>query len=75
MAAKPKEVQVSARNRLPGTVLKVKRGDVMAQVTIRVGRQVIDAIITRDSADELELQRGDRVEALVKSTEVMVVKG
>jgi molybdopterin-binding protein len=69
-----KEMRVSARNRLPGTVVRVRLGEVMAQVTIRVGRQVIDAVITRDSAEEMGIEKGDRVAALVKSTEVMVVK-
>jgi molybdopterin-binding protein len=68
------EVRVSARNRLPGTVVRVRLGDVMAQVTIRVGRQLVDAVITRESAEELGLAKGDRVAALVKSTEVMVLK-
>jgi len=68
------EVRVSARNRLPGTVVRVRLGDVMAQVTIRVGRQLVDAVITRESAEEMGLAKGDRVAALVKSTEVMVLK-
>ena len=68
------EVRVSARNRLPGTVVRVRLGDVVAQVTIRVGRQLVDAVITRESAEELGLAKGDRVAALVKSTEVMVLK-
>jgi molybdopterin-binding protein len=46
----------------------------MAQVTIRVGRQLLDAVITRESAEELGLEKGDRVAALIKSTEVMVLK-
>ena len=70
-----KGVRVSARNRLPGTVVRVKLGGVMAQVTIRVGRNLVDAVITRDSAEELGLKKGDRVAAVVKSTEVMVAKG
>ena len=69
-----KGVRVSARNRLPGTVVRVKLGGVMAQVTIRVGRNLVDAVITRDSAEELGLKKGDRVAAVVKSTEVMVAK-
>jgi molybdopterin-binding protein len=69
-----KEVRISARNRLPGTVVRVRLGEVMAQVTIRVGRQLVDAVITRESAEEMALAKGDRVAALVKSTEVMVVK-
>ena len=68
------EVRVSARNRLPGTIVRVRLGGVMAQVTIRVGRQLVEAVITRDSAEELGLAKGDRVAALIKSTEVMVLK-
>jgi molybdopterin-binding protein len=68
------EVRVSARNRLPGTVLRVRLSEVMAQITIRVGRQTIDAVITRESAEEMGLKKGDRVAALIKSTEVMVLK-
>ena len=71
---KEKEVRVSARNRLPGTVVRVRLGGVMAQVTIRVGRSLVDAVITRDSAEEMGLKKGDRVAAVVKSTEVMVAK-
>ena len=74
MPTRKSEVRVSARNRLSGTVVAVKLGDVVAQVTIRVGRQIVDAVITRDSAEELALRKGDRVAALIKSTEVMVLK-
>ena len=72
--ARVKEARVSARNRLPGRVVRIKLGEVMAQVTIRVGKHTVDAVITRDSAEELGLAPGDRVAALVKSTEIMVVK-
>ena len=50
-------------------------GDVMAEVTIKVGQNTIDAIITRRSAEELNLKKGDNVVAVVKATEVMVSKG
>ncbi|HEV3311082.1 MAG TPA: TOBE domain-containing protein [Chloroflexota bacterium] len=67
-------MQTSARNRLPGTVNEVKLGGVMAKIGIRVGDNQIEAVITRDSAEELELKVGDRVFAVIKSTEVMVNK-
>ena len=67
-------MQTSARNRLPGTVTDVRLGAVMAQVGIRVGDNQIDAVITRDSAEELGLAVGDRVFAVIKATEVMVNK-
>ena len=68
------DVRISARNRLPGTVVKVRLGDVMAQITIKVGRNLVDAVITRDSAEEMNLQKGDRVAALIKSTAIMVFR-
>ena len=68
------EVKVSARNRLPGTIVKIRAGEVMAQVTLRVGRNTIDSVITRESAEDMGLRKGDRVAALIKSTEIMIVK-
>ena len=68
------QMRISARNRLPGTVVKVRLGDVVAQITIKVGRHLVDAVITRDSAEEMNLQKGDRVAAMVKSTEIMVFR-
>ena len=66
---------ISARNQLKGKITEIILGDVMAHVTIRVGQNVIDSIITRKSADELKLKKGDTVIAVVKATEVMVHKG
>ena len=68
-------MSISARNKLKGKVSEIKVGDVMAEVTIRVGQNIIDAIITRRSAEELKLKKGDTVVAVIKATEVMVSKG
>jgi len=65
---------ISARNQLKGTITEIILGDVMAHVTIRVGKSLIDSVITRKSADELKLKKGDSVFAVVKATEVMVSK-
>lgn len=67
-------LRTSARNRLPGTITSVKRGDIMAQVDIRVGDNHIVSLISREAADELGLKDGDQVVAIVKATEVMVAK-
>jgi molybdopterin-binding protein len=67
-------MSISARNQLKGKVTEVILGDVMAHVTIRVGQNLIDSVITRKSADELKLKKGDNVIAVVKATEVMVSK-
>lgn len=67
-------MRTSARNRLPGTITEVKLGNVMAKIGIRVGDNQIESVITRDSAEELGLKVGDRVFAVIKSTEVMINK-
>lgn len=46
----------------------------MAQVDINIGSHKITAMITRDALDELGLRVGDTAMALVKATEVMVIK-
>ena len=68
-------MSISARNQLKGKITDIKLGDVMAEVTIQVGENIIDAIITRRSAEELKLKKGDNVIAVIKATEVMVSKG
>ena len=49
-------------------------GDVMAHVVVRVGTNLIESVITRRSAEELSLKRGDSVVVVVKATEVMIQK-
>jgi molybdopterin-binding protein len=65
---------LSARNQLPGVVETIKLGDVMAHVAVRVGEHVVESVITRTSAEELDLKPGDSVRVVVKSTEVMIQK-
>jgi molybdopterin-binding protein len=67
-------MSISARNQLKGKITQIVLGDVMAEITIRVGQNIIDAIITRRSAEELKLKKGDTVIAVIKATEVMVSK-
>jgi molybdopterin-binding protein len=65
---------ISARNQLPGRVTEVQLGEVMAHVTVRVGKNLIESVITRRSAEELGLKKGDTVTVVIKSTEVMLQK-
>jgi molybdopterin-binding protein len=67
-------MSISARNKLRGTVEEVQLGDVMAHVVVRVGENQIESAITRRSAEELKLKKGDKVTAVVKATEVMIQK-
>jgi len=46
----------------------------MAHVIVRVGDNLIESTITRRSAEELKLKKGNRVTAVVKATEVMIQK-
>jgi molybdopterin-binding protein len=65
---------LSARNQLPGILEDIRIGDIMAHVLVRVGDNLIESIITRNSAEELGLKKGDSVRVVVKSTEVMIQK-
>ncbi|MDQ3928047.1 MAG: TOBE domain-containing protein [Chloroflexota bacterium] len=62
----------SARNKLPGVITAVKRGDVMCQVDMQVGDNHVVAIITTEAADEMGLQVGMPAVAMFKSTSVMI---
>jgi molybdopterin-binding protein len=66
---------LSARNQLPGKVTDVQIGSIMAHVTVQVGENEVESVITRRSAEELQLKVGDAVKVVVKSTEVMLSKG
>jgi molybdopterin-binding protein len=65
--------QLSARNRLPGTVSEVKVDGLIAQVELLVTDPVrIVAIVTADAVEELGLREGEPATAVVKATSVMV---
>ena len=63
---------VSARNRLPGIVVAVKKDIVMAQVEMICGPHRIVSLMSTDAADELGLARGERAIASIKSTNVVL---
>ena len=70
----PEGEDVSGRNKLVGKISAIKRDAIMAQVNLEVGEHRITAVITRDALDELGLKVGDTAVALIKATEVMVIK-
>jgi molybdopterin-binding protein len=65
---------ISARNQLEGKVVKVTLGDIMAHVVVKVGKNQIESVITRRSAEQLGLKKKDKVTVIIKSTEVMLQK-
>jgi molybdopterin-binding protein len=66
--------KISGRNQLIGRVLEVKYSGLLAQVRMAIGEQHITAIITADAAKEMRLKPGERAAALIKSTEVMILR-
>ena len=66
--------RVSGRNQLVGRVVQVRIEGLMAQVKISIGGQELTSIITADAARELDLPPGERAAALIKSTEVLILR-
>jgi molybdopterin-binding protein len=65
-------VAMSARNRFPGVVVAVRRDEAAAAVEVIAGPHRLVSLITRESADELDLAPGKRVVCVVKATDVMI---
>jgi len=66
---------ISGRNKLHGSITELRFEGLLVQVTIDVGGQEITSIITSDAARALGLKVGTPVYALIKATEVMVIRG
>ncbi len=66
--------KISGRNQLIGRVLEIKVDGLLAQVRLSIAGQVITSVITADAAAEMGLKKGDIAAALIKSTEVMIVR-
>lgn len=66
--------RVSGRNQLVGRIEEVRISGLMAEVVLSIGGQVITAIITARSAREMNLKPGQTAAALIKATEVMVLR-
>jgi molybdopterin-binding protein len=65
---------ISGRNKLVGTVTRVRESGLLAEVTLRVGDQTLTAIITRAAVKQLALKPGSPAYALIKATEVMIIR-
>ena len=65
-------VALSGRNRLRGFIEEVRVDGLLAQVRLRIGDQMLTAVITGDAVQDLKLRRGDSALAIIKSTEVMI---
>lgn len=66
--------RLSGRNQLVGRIESVRISGLMAEVVISIGEQQITSIITARSAREMSLKAGQTAAALIKSTEVMILR-
>ena len=65
---------VSARNKLLGTIVGLKTDGIMAQITLDIGGQLVTSVITRDASREMGFKIGDSAYAILKSTEVILMR-
>jgi len=70
----PSRGRISGRNQLVGRVAEVVIEGLLAKVVLALGDQRVTAIITADAARELDLKLGDKAAALIKATEVMIIR-
>ncbi len=68
------DLSISLRNRIPGTVISAEKGELLCRVTLASPVGEIHSIITRASADELQLESGKEAVAYIKSTDIMLAK-
>ncbi len=68
-------MKLNARNIFRGTIESVEEGIITAKVKIRVEAPVtVTAVITKEAVKDLELKRGDKASAVIKATEIMILK-
>ena len=68
-------MKMSARNHFAGTVIDVKKGQVMAQITVDIGGgNIITSLISAEAVKELDVKVGEEILALIKATSVMLGK-
>jgi molybdopterin-binding protein len=66
--------RVSGRNQLVGRIDAVRISGLMAEIKISIGGQQITSVITATSAREMQLKPGQTAAALIKATEVMILR-
>jgi molybdopterin-binding protein len=67
-------MEISARNQIRGRITGIRTGDILGEVEVEIDPATITAVITTSSIQRLGLKEGDRVTAIIKSTEVLIAK-
>jgi len=71
--AKDLDIKISTKNQLKGEVIEAKIGAVNAEVTLKLSdEQTLTAIITKDSAMDMQIGAGDTLIAIVKSSQIII---
>ena len=69
------KIAISARNKIEGVVTKIEKGAVASTVKIEIsGSTNLTSMITKEAVEELNLKEGDKVEAVIKATEILILK-
>ena len=66
--------KISGRNQLVGRIVDVRVSGLVGQVTLSVGGQLITSLITSGAVREMGLKKGQTAAALIKATEVMIIR-
>ena len=65
---------ISGRNQLVGRIIGLKTVGLLTKVSLDVGGQTVTAVITSDACRDLKLAVGETAAALIKATEVMIIR-
>jgi molybdopterin-binding protein len=65
-------MKISARNIFDGKIVEIRKGVTTSHVLIDVKGQIVAASITEESVEELGLEVGEHVKAVIKSSDVLV---
>jgi molybdopterin-binding protein len=65
---------ISGRNKLAGIVTRIRVSGLLAEVSLDVAGQTLTAIITASAVRQLGLKQGSPAYALIKATEVMIIR-
>ena len=68
------EQVISGRNQLVGRIIKLQTVGLLTKVVLDVGGQSVTSIITSDASRDLDLKVGETAAALIKATEVMIIR-
>ena len=68
-------MKYGARNQLTGKVVEIKKGSIMCQVRLKIeADSSVSSVMTIDSLEDLGIKKGDKVRAIVKAVNVLLVK-